>query len=134
MTNDRDLLPERVVVRARGKGDALTIMPHFVKPVKLLRSVMVELRVPREPEPDLRLRTPLEEERYYDKFYPQRRLRVFADKVTAHFELPRKALRVRGTRGAHLLYIHLWEGAGTKEDYAKMKAVMKYVEKNARTI
>ena len=135
MNDERDLIPQRVVVRGRGKGDAITIEPRFVKPIRLFRGVTVELQVPKEKERVFNFNmSPIQEARYFDRVYPQRRLQVFADKVTKHFDLPRKAARVRYTRGAQLLHIHLWEGPGKKEDYEKMKAVMAYVQKNARKI
>lgn len=132
-TDERDLLPEKVILRGRDKGDVVRITPYFVKPVRLFRGVEVALgRLPQVGPPRFDLSE--EEEIEQERNYPPPRLKKFAAALAKRFGLAPRAFRVRCHRGVYQLYLHLWEGAGTEADFKKLRVVMKYIEKSASKI
>ena len=126
-----DVIPEKVTLHGRDTGEVVRIYPYFVKPVRLFRGVEVALSTPPTHGPP-NFHPNAEEEIEFDRTYPPRRLKRFAAVLAKKFDLKPNVLRVRSRRGSYSLFIHLWEGAGTKADYKKLRTVMKYIEKNAR--
>lgn len=115
-------------------GAVVSVAPHLPKPVRPLRGLVVMLRSPKEApyvfNPSPSLRKEIEDERRDEVA----RLRRFAVELAKKFGLPRRAWSVRRRRGCYKLFVHLWEGRGTKDDHSRSRVISAWICRRAKKI
>ena len=120
-------------LRASG-DDVVTIEPYHSVVTRPLRSLRISLQVDGSKLPPYSPFLTPAEELIYEQLDGRRRLRVLADDISKRFKVTRKNCRVRCSRGGYLLFVHLWEGPGTKADRKRLEEISAYVVKVARKI